>query len=423
MTKQVKVHGRLGLLDGVVLSSTQNGAFPENPALNTIHSVGTSMYVYTEVSGFQTWFPIAKGSDTATYLHTQAAASLTWQVNHNLNTEDVWFIVKDLDGNYDVPASVEPNPADPTNKLIVTFSEPLTGTMFVVGTRAFSSARLNASVLNVANTVVIDSSGITINGQVLDLESLAGALTSTDLVSQGGTVVDLVDGKIPTALIPNSVEEIIEGATLSAFPVTGKSSAIYITLDTNRTYRWSGSTYVEISPSPGTTDAVPEGSVNLYYTAARARADVDAIPNAQKGTANGVATLDSASKVPLAQMQANIARIDSSQQWSKSQIGQIVNLPYTSNLSLDLSVSNNFAMPLNGGLTLGLPSNIQPGQSGFLILTQDATGGRTITYNAIFKFAGGTPPVLSTAAGSVDYLCYFVETSGRIMISALKDIR
>ena len=41
----------------------------------------------------------------------------------------------------------------------------------------------------------------------------------------------------------------LEYASLSAFPTTGESGKIYVALDTNKTYRWSGSAYVEISPS------------------------------------------------------------------------------------------------------------------------------------------------------------------------------
>ena len=63
-----------------------------------------------------------------------------------------------------------------------------------------------------------------------------------------------------------------EFANVAAFPATGMRGIIYVALDTNKTYRWSGSAYIEISASPGTTDAVPEGSVNLYYTDARAAA-------------------------------------------------------------------------------------------------------------------------------------------------------
>ena len=41
----------------------------------------------------------------------------------------------------------------------------------------------------------------------------------------------------------------MEYANGSAFPDTGESGKIYVALDTNLTYRWSGSDYVEISPS------------------------------------------------------------------------------------------------------------------------------------------------------------------------------
>jgi hypothetical protein len=61
-------------------------------------------------------------------------------------------------------------------------------------------------------------------------------------------------------------------ANLAAFPVTGEAGKLYTALDTGKIYRWSGSVYIEISPSPGSTDAVPEGSGNLYFTEARARA-------------------------------------------------------------------------------------------------------------------------------------------------------
>lgn len=77
-------------------------------------------------------------------------------------------------------------------------------------------------------------------------------------------------GKVPAGQLPSYVDDVLEYANTGAFPGTGETAKIYVALDTNKTYRWSGSAYVEISPSPGTTDAVPEGATNLYYTNARA---------------------------------------------------------------------------------------------------------------------------------------------------------
>lgn len=87
--------------------------------------------------------------------------------------------------------------------------------------------------------------------------------------------------KVPAINLPAYVDDVVEYANLAAFPVTGVTGLIYVALDTNKVYRWSGSAYVEISPSPGSTDAVPEGSTNLYYTTARATsAAIAAIPPA-----------------------------------------------------------------------------------------------------------------------------------------------
>ena len=43
-------------------------------------------------------------------------------------------------------------------------------------------------------------------------------------------------------------EEFIEVANYAALPATGDTSVIYVTLDDNKLYRWTGSTYVELSP-------------------------------------------------------------------------------------------------------------------------------------------------------------------------------
>lgn len=75
--------------------------------------------------------------------------------------------------------------------------------------------------------------------------------------------------KIASTYLPSYVDDVLEYADLASFPGTGETAKIYVALDTNKTYRWSGSAYVEISPSPGSTDSVPEGSTNLYFTASR----------------------------------------------------------------------------------------------------------------------------------------------------------
>lgn len=57
------------------------------------------------------------------------------------------------------------------------------------------------------------------------------------------------NGLVPSSQLPSYVDDVLEYPTLSAFPATGEMGKIYVTLDTNLTYRWSGTGYVEISKS------------------------------------------------------------------------------------------------------------------------------------------------------------------------------
>lgn len=97
-------------------------------------------------------------------------------------------------------------------------------------------------------------------------------------------------GLVPSSQLPSYVDDVEEYANLAGFPATGSSGKIYVTVDTAKTYRWSGSTYVEISASPGSTDAVSEGSTNLYFTNARARQSISVTQNLTYDNTTGVIT-------------------------------------------------------------------------------------------------------------------------------------
>jgi len=88
---------------------------------------------------------------------------------------------------------------------------------------------------------------------------------------------DLVDGKVPASQLPSFVDDVIEVANYAALPIPGASGVIYITLDTNKVYRWSGSVYVEIA----------SGVTNLSYT-----------PGVSNGTVNSDTGSDAI--IPLA---------------------------------------------------------------------------------------------------------------------------
>lgn len=57
------------------------------------------------------------------------------------------------------------------------------------------------------------------------------------------------NGKVPSSQLPSYVDDVLEYSAKSSFPATGESGKIYVDTTTNKTYRWSGSAYVEISES------------------------------------------------------------------------------------------------------------------------------------------------------------------------------
>lgn len=57
------------------------------------------------------------------------------------------------------------------------------------------------------------------------------------------------NGKVAPSYLPSYVDDVLEYNTRTTFPTTGESGKIYIALDTNKTYRWGGTTYVELTSS------------------------------------------------------------------------------------------------------------------------------------------------------------------------------
>lgn len=73
---------------------------------------------------------------------------------------------------------------------------------------------------------------------------------NTSLLGVANGIATLgADAKIPAAQLPSFVDDVLEYTSLTLFPATGESGKIYTDTTTNKTYRWSGSQYTEISPS------------------------------------------------------------------------------------------------------------------------------------------------------------------------------
>ena len=88
----------------------------------------------------------------------------------------------------------------------------------------------------------------------------------------------------------------------------------------------------------------------------------------------------------------------------------------------DADTGNIFLVTLGGNRTLAAPSNMDTGQSGHYYLIQDATGNRTISFNSVFKFAGGKVPTATSTSGSTDILFYTARSATTIDAVMLKNM-
>ena len=94
-----------------------------------------------------------------------------------------------------------------------------------------------------------------------------------------------------------------------------------------------------------------------------------------------------------------------------------------STITIDMATACHHSVTLGGNRTFAAPSNQVIGQSGSLFITQDGTGSRTASFNAAFKFVGGTAPTLTTTAAAVDRIDYIILSSNVIHCAVSLDVK
>jgi hypothetical protein len=126
---------------------------------------------------------------------------------------------------------------------------------------------------------------------------------------------------------------------------------------------------------------------------------------------------------PVTYNSAANATFNGSAVFNRAAVGTPVTLTSASTITPDFSLGNYFNLTLDTNATLANPTNLTAGQSGAIVITQDGTGSRTLAYGGNWKFASGTAPSLTTTAGAVDVLAYYVESATRITARMISDTK
>jgi hypothetical protein len=141
--------------------------------------------------------------------------------------------------------------------------DPITGvskkiTLLQLATTIGAGADLQQVTDNGATTTnPIAIGGLTITGLATGaLLSTSGVISSVPYGAANGVATLGGDGKVPSIQLPSYVDDVVEVANFAALPVTGETGKLYVTLDNNKVYRWTGSIYVEIAANNAVWGAI-----------------------------------------------------------------------------------------------------------------------------------------------------------------------
>jgi len=137
----------------------------------------------------------------------------------------------------------------------------------------------------------------------------------------------------------------------------------------------------------------------------------DPTDNTKKFRMDGVGITTGNTRVLTVQdTDLTIAGINVAQEYSKTQNFNATTLTDGATISWDAAQNQVTKVTLDGNRTFAAPTNQVDGAVYVLTIIQDAvTGGRTASWNAVFKFAGGTAPTLSTATSAKDVLVFLSD--------------
>lgn len=90
---------------------------------------------------------------------------------------------------------------------------------------------------------------------------IVGAIQSTEKGAANGVATLNGVGQVPAEQLPSFVDDVLEFADLAAFPETGEGGKIYVAIDTDLTYRWTGTGYRRIADGDVTTVNGRKGNV------------------------------------------------------------------------------------------------------------------------------------------------------------------
>ena len=170
-------------------------------------------------------------------------------------------------------------------------------------TRAISNKPDNAT-----ESDVWDAIKQFVTDKVATVSDALTAFKNTKGAANGIAPLD-AGGKVAASYLPSYVDDVLEYANKASFPTSGEEGKIYVAKDTNKSYRWSGSSYIELS----TYDTATQSASGLMSAADKTKLDgietgatkTDAPVNADWDATSGLAKILNKPTIPAAPVNAD----------------------------------------------------------------------------------------------------------------------
>lgn len=196
----------------------------------------------------------------------------------------------------------------------------------------------------------------------------------------------------------------------SSLPAASSSTPGVVTTGTNIS---NSSGTISIPTATASTPGIVQAGANIVSTAG-----VLSVPTASSSVL-GVGSFSSDFTVTsgAVTLNASIALLNTQNTWQKAQSYAISALTSAASITPDFSLSNVFTLTAGSNFTLTNPTNVVAGTTYLIIITQDATGGRTITFGANYLFGAGAVKTLSTVAGKRDIISIVALSSTQLLVT------
>jgi len=315
--------------------------------------------------------------DSADAMQLDSATSLTWDA-------ETKKIVNVVDPTLDQDAA--------TKKYV---DDADTATVAAAGAAAAASAASAA----VSET----NAGVSAAAAAADL-----VLTNADVVSTNADVVLTNADVVTVAAYVDSFDDRYLGSKASDPTLDNDGNALldgalYFNTTANNMRVYDQGTTSWITISNGDVVAANNGT---EFTEATFKANLNMEAGVDYEAYDATILKDADIGVTLQGYDADTTKNDVSNTFTVAQRGSVTALTSGTTVTPVWADNNYFSLTLAHNATLANGTTPVAGQSGSIFITQDGTGSRTLSYGTYWKFAAGTAPVLSTAAGTVDRLDY-----------------